>query len=90
MLPLAVDMGVPVLTGSDVVGSVPEEIAWLVRSGVEPRAALAAATTVPRSFLGSDVAAMPESLVTYSADPRDDPEVLGSPAAVVVRGVRVV
>ena len=90
MLPLAVDMGVPVLTGSDVVGSVPEEIAWLVRSGVEPRAALAAATTVPRSFLGSDVAAMPESLVTYSADPRDDPEVLVSPAAVVVRGVRVV
>jgi hypothetical protein len=27
--------------------------------------------------------------VTYDADPREDPGVLASPAAVVVRGVRV-
>ena len=28
-------------------------------------------------------------LITYYADPRSDPEILASPAAVVIRGVRV-
>jgi imidazolonepropionase-like amidohydrolase len=36
LLPMAIRLGVPVLTGSDVVGSVPREIALLVECGVEP------------------------------------------------------
>jgi len=40
-------------------------------------------------WLGEDLAATPASVVTYLADPRDDPDVLQSPAAVVLGGVRV-
>jgi hypothetical protein len=46
----------------------------------------AAAGSLARDFLGVH----PQGdIVTYGADPRDDPSVLAAPAAVVVRGVRV-
>jgi imidazolonepropionase-like amidohydrolase len=91
LLPLARRLGVPVLTGSDVVGSVPGEVAWLVRLGLDPTEALGAATSTARAFLGvPDVhAGGPADLVTYDADPRDDPEVLAYPAAVLHAGRRI-
>jgi imidazolonepropionase-like amidohydrolase len=85
-LPRALRAGIPVLTGSDVVGSVPAEVALLVGCGLEPIEALRAATTAAVGFLGVDV---PPAVVTYAADPREDPEVLTRPAAVVIGGVRV-
>jgi imidazolonepropionase-like amidohydrolase len=91
LVPQAQRIGVPILTGSDVVGTVPGEVARLVEVGLPPAAALAAATTSARSYLGLPAlsAGSPADLVTYDADPRDDPEVLGRPAAVVSRGRRV-
>ncbi len=91
LLPAAVERGLTVLTGSDVVGSVAAEVAWLARLGVAPDAALAAATTSARAYLRLP-APGPEQradLVTYHDDPRDDPRVLATPAAVVSRGVRI-
>lgn len=86
LLPLAVELGVTVLTGSDVVGSVAEEIALLCEHGLDPSQALGAATTSARSYLGCGPS---QDLVTYESDPRCDPEVLANPSAVVMRGVRV-
>ena len=89
LLPRAVRAGVPVLTGSDVVGSVPAEVAMLVGCRLEPIDALRAATTAAVDFLGDDAAEAPPSIVTYAEDPRDDPAVLTRPAAVVIGGIRV-
>jgi len=92
-LPRAVALGVPVLAGTDTAphGSVAGEVALLVAFGLDPLDALRAATTTARSFLGApgiDDGA-PGDVVTYDADPRADPEVLRTPAAVVRRGIRV-
>ena len=91
LLPVAAGLGVTILTGTDVFGTVPREVALLSRFGLSPAAALAAASTSARSFLGlAELAAgRPADLVTYDADPRDDPDVLARPAAVVARGVRI-
>ena len=89
LLPTAVRLGVPVLTGSDVVGSIPREIALLAECGLDPVDALRAATTTAVGFLGSDGAAAPPAVVTYAEDPREDPAVLTRPAAIVIGGVRV-
>lgn len=89
LLATAVASGIPVLTGSDGVGSVPREIALFVTLGVSPADALRCGTTTAMTWLGEDLTATPESVVTYLADPREDPEVLQSPAAVVLGGVRV-
>jgi imidazolonepropionase-like amidohydrolase len=87
LLPHAVAYGVRVLAGTDVVGTIAEEIAWLAACGLTAEQALAAAGSVARAYLGIS----PEGdLVTYDADPRSNPEILTSPAAVVIRGVRVV
>jgi imidazolonepropionase-like amidohydrolase len=89
LVPLAVELGVAVLTGSDVVGSVPREVELLVSCGVEPLDALRCATTTATRFLGDDAARATATVVTYDADPREHPGVLGRPAAVVVEGRRV-
>jgi imidazolonepropionase-like amidohydrolase len=89
LLPAAVRLGVPVLTGSDVVGSIPREVALLAEMGLDPKDALAAATTAPRRFLDPDQPPASASVVTYHDDPRNDPAVLAEPAAVVIDGVRV-
>ena len=86
LLPLAARLGVPVLAGTDVTGSIPREVALLAQLGLEPGAALAAASTWPRQFLG---AAATADLVTYQHDPRQDPGQLAHPAAVVAGGTRL-
>ena len=85
LLPYAVERGVHVLTGSDIVGSVAAEIAGFVDHGVPVDAALRAASTDAHDYLGI----VSHDLVTYTDDPRDHPEVLRHPAAVVLRGTRV-
>lgn len=85
-VPYAVAHGVRVLAGTDVVGTIAEEIALLADHGLAVEQAIAAAGSRARDFLGIHPAG---DIVTYDHDPRDDPGVLASPAAVVVRGVRV-
>jgi imidazolonepropionase-like amidohydrolase len=91
LLPVAADAGVTVMTGTDVFGTVAREVALLGEFGLTPTAALAAATTAARQFLG--LSGLTEGhavdLVTYHDDPRDDPGLLAQPAAVVARGVRI-
>lgn len=86
LLPTAVRLGVPVLAGTDVVGTLPREVAMLIRCGVEPKDALAAASTTARAFLGEPARA---DVVTFDVDPREDPGVLARPAAVVIGGIRL-
>jgi imidazolonepropionase-like amidohydrolase len=85
LLPLAVRLGVPVLAGTDVTGSIPREVALLAQMGLEPKDALAAASTWPRRFLGAPVTA---GIVTYQHDPREDPDQLARPSAVVAGEIR--
>jgi imidazolonepropionase-like amidohydrolase len=85
-LPYAVARGVRVLAGTDVVGTIAEEIALLADHGLTVGQAIAAAGSLARDFLRIQPAG---DIVTYNDDPREDPAVLASPAAVVVRGVRV-
>jgi imidazolonepropionase-like amidohydrolase len=91
LLPSAVRLGVPVLAGSDVVGTVAGEVAKLVELGLDPSDALRAATTTARDFFGLPGLGegAPADVVSYDADPRADPEVLCAPAAVLRRGRRV-
>ena len=89
LLPSAIRQGVPVLTGSDVIGSIPREVALLAECGLDPVDALRAATTTATDFLADDIADAPASVVTYRDDPRNDPDVLATPAAVVIRGTRL-
>ncbi|GAA1826126.1 amidohydrolase family protein [Actinomadura chokoriensis] len=92
LLRVADRRGVRILAGTDVVGSVPEEVALLVELGLPPEKALAAASTAACEFLGVSGLrpGLPANLVAYRDDPRDDPGVLARPAAVFVAGRRVV
>jgi imidazolonepropionase-like amidohydrolase len=91
LLPLAQRLGVPILTGTDTAGTVAREVALLAEHGLEPAAALAAATTTGYRFLGEpfDLAGQPATLVTYQDDPRNDLALLSSPSAIIIDGVRV-
>lgn len=86
LVPRAVASGVRVLAGTDNAASVAHEIALLARHGLTPEQALAAGSTAAAWLHPSLQVAY--SLVTYETDPRDDPEVLFAPAA-VIRGQRV-
>jgi imidazolonepropionase-like amidohydrolase len=86
LLPIAVRLGVPVLAGTDVTGSIPQEVILLSQLGLEPADALAAASVWPRRFLGTGATA---DIVTYHHDPRQDPAQLAHPAAVVASGTRL-
>jgi hypothetical protein len=86
LLPVAARLGVPVLAGTDVIGSLPREVALLAPMGLDPKDALAAASAWPRRYLG---AAATADIVTYHHDPRNDPGQLGYPAAVVADGTRL-
>lgn len=86
LLPLAVRLGVPVLAGSDSFGSIPREVALLAQAGLTPQEALAAASIWPRQYLGVAASA---DIVTYHHDPREDPDQLAKPAAVVAGGTRL-
>lgn len=85
-LPYAVAQGVRVLAGTDLAGTIAEEIALLAGHGLTAEQAIAASGSSAREFLGIRPAG---DIVTYDSDPRDDPAVLARPAAVVVRGFRV-
>jgi imidazolonepropionase-like amidohydrolase len=93
-LPLAAQLGVPILAGTDEApaGALAREIAQLRRFGLSPAAALAAASTGARAYLGLPalVAGAPADLVTFASDPRRDPETLARPAAVVRGGARII
>jgi imidazolonepropionase-like amidohydrolase len=91
LLPRADDQGLTIMSGTDVAGSIPQEVALLAELGLPPHAALAAASTAARRFLGFGGLQQGESadLVTYDNDPRDDPAVLDQPAAIFVRGARI-
>ena len=80
-----------IMTGTDVVGSLPREVALLAELGLPPRRALAAASAAARDFLGFAglTDGEPADLVTYHGDPGDDPAVLGHPAAIFTRGTRI-
>ena len=54
--------------------------------GLDPKDALAAASTWPRRFLGAPATA---DIVTHHHDPRQDPGQLARPAAVVADGIRL-
>lgn len=79
------------MTGTDVVGTVAREVALLTAFGLTPTTALAAASTAARRFLGlaGPTDGKPVDLVSYHADPRDDPDVLTRPAAVIAHGIRI-
>lgn len=85
-LPYAVAQGVRVLAGTDLAGTIADEIALLAGHGLTVDQAIAAAGSSARDFLGIHPAG---DIVTYDSDPREDPAVLARPAAVVVRGTRV-
>jgi imidazolonepropionase-like amidohydrolase len=86
MLELAHQYGVTVLTGSDVVGSVAREIELLTSHGLDVSQAMAAATTAAWDYLGLRADG---NLVTYDDDPRECPEILATPAAVILHGHRI-
>ncbi len=90
-LPRAVAAGVTILAGTDNDGSLLDEIRHLVGHGLTPTQALRAASTHARTYLGLPGFAAGElaDVVTFDADPREDPEVLANPVAVVMRGVRI-
>jgi imidazolonepropionase-like amidohydrolase len=91
MLAEAVTSGVTILAGTDCAGTLVDEVRHLVAFGLTPIHALRAATTDARDFLGmpSLEEGGPADVVTFEGDPRDDPDVLTEPAAVVLNGVRV-
>jgi imidazolonepropionase-like amidohydrolase len=91
LVPMGASLGVTILAGTDTYGNLVDEVRWLINYGLDPVAALRSATTVARAFLGHpslDVGASAD-VVTFEADPREDPDVLASPAAILVRGRRV-
>ncbi|HEX9096230.1 MAG TPA: hypothetical protein VF990_09025 [Candidatus Dormibacteraeota bacterium] len=86
LLPLAAGLGVPVLAGTDVTGSIPVEVRLLSEMGLKATDALATASVWPRRFFGTAPTA---DIVTYHHDPREDPDQLRNPAAVVVGATRL-
>jgi imidazolonepropionase-like amidohydrolase len=91
MLPVAASRGVTILAGTDTAGTLVDEIRNLIAYGLTPEQALRAATTDARRYLGApalEVGAAAD-VVTFDADPRDDPNVLARPAAIVLRGRRI-
>lgn len=91
LLPMAHKLNIPILAGTDTSGSIVDEVRWLIDYGLEPVDALRSASTTARAFLGlhslEDGAIA--DVVTFEDDPRDDPEVLSRPAAIVRAGHRL-
>jgi imidazolonepropionase-like amidohydrolase len=90
MLPLAAELGVTLLAGTDEEphGSVAAEVGALVRYGVPVPAAITAATTGARAFLGLPALedGAPADLVVFDRDPREDVAALATPVAVLTAG----
>lgn len=89
----AVEAGVPVYAGTDAGGGIPhgrivDEIIALHGVGLDPTAAIGAASWAARKWLGWQdlVDGAPADIVGYAADPRDDLAVLHSPSRMLLRG----
>jgi imidazolonepropionase-like amidohydrolase len=91
MLPLAATRGVTILAGTDTAGTLVDEIRNLIAYGLSADQALRAASTDARRYLGAPSleAGAPADVVTFDDDPRDDPDILARPAAIVLRGRRI-
>jgi imidazolonepropionase-like amidohydrolase len=93
MLARANKLGITLLAGTDMFppGSVWREVAALQQAGIEPRDALAAASTVARAFLREPALdeGAPADLVWYEHDPRNEPELLARPGLVMLGGARI-
>jgi imidazolonepropionase-like amidohydrolase len=89
------DAGLPVYAGTDAGGSLPhgriaDEVLELARAGLPAAEALSAACWSARAWLGRDglTEGASADLLVLDGDPREDLQVLQSPSAVVLRGVR--
>ncbi|MGL5829671.1 MAG: amidohydrolase family protein, partial [Angustibacter sp.] len=87
------EAGVPIFAGTDAGGSLPHgliaaEVAELVRAGLSPTRALAAATWDARAWLGRPglVEGSPADCVVYPSDPRRDIQVLAHPRVILLGG----
>lgn len=93
LLPLAAQLGVVILTGTDELphGLLADEVVTLHQYGLPATAALGAASTHARTYLGLPgfAGGAPADFVTFMADPRLNLETLASPAAVILGGRRV-
>ena len=91
LLASAAERGVTILAGTDTAGPITAEMALLIDFGLTPEQALRAATTEARAYLGLPMLdeGAPADVVTFEADPREDPSILAQPAAVLLRGNRI-
>lgn len=93
LLPIAVDLGVPILLGTDELahGALAQEMAIIQSYGLSSSQVLAVASTNARTFLGfmPFAPAMPADLITFASDPRNDLSVVSRPSAIVFDGQRV-
>ncbi|OLR92016.1 amidohydrolase [Actinokineospora bangkokensis] len=84
------EAGVTVLAGTDSkpCGDIAGEVLWLIRAGLPPEAAVAAASWTARHWLGLPglEEGAPADIVAYDADPRVDPSVLRRPSLIVLGG----
>jgi hypothetical protein len=79
-------------TAHEVFGTIAREVALLAEFRLTPTAALAVASTAARRFPRPDADLSedrPADLVTYDAGPRDDPQVLARPAAIIAQETRI-
>ncbi|YAL82319.1 amidohydrolase family protein [Dermacoccaceae bacterium W4C1] len=87
------EAGIPIFCGTDAGGQMPhglvaDEVIELHKAGLDPTAALDAATWAARAWLGRPSLAEgdPADLVVFSGDPRADLTELKRPEHVVLRG----
>lgn len=88
------EAGIPIYAGTDAGGSlahgrIADEVLELAAAGLPTVTALSAATWSARDWLGHEglTEGASADLLVLDADPREDLQVLQSPAAVVLRGV---
>lgn len=88
----AAGSGVTVLAGTDAGmvphGRVRDEVEHLLAAGLDPVAAIGAASWVARRYLGLPgiEPGAPADVVAFARDPRTDPAVLGEPLRIVLDG----
>jgi imidazolonepropionase-like amidohydrolase len=89
----AIEAGIPVYAGTDAGGGISHgelaaEISALAGVGLDPSAAIGAASWRARQWLGWQALTegAPADLVGYPADPRQNLDVLRSPGRIVLRG----
>jgi imidazolonepropionase-like amidohydrolase len=94
----AYEAGVPIYAGTDAGGALPHGLiadeveALVVKVGIAPLDAVAAASWAARNWLGLSPGLSvgdPADFVVYDDDPRVDPRILAHPRRIVLRGVVV-